>query len=272
MGKSRVKEYFDTLSSTPIRFSPYAILKTGLVSSQTILNIEDYMLICSPYHISMRNSVLLLILSQEETSFFQHYQDQSCSLSLTFQKPGSGHPEIFDVKGNLDRIGPVKDRQNLCMIDIGFSDHPPKLVELLGDFILGHNALKGYYDTYRGKEITMNDHMARMLRFNNYLECFFNQQKYRGRLEAISVNRIVFDIPADTQNVLEGNSFSCKLYFQLYQFVVHGSIDEIEGYKEGTLRVYATIAFAPELIEIMDDYFYRLTHAMGDSMTQAVTS
>ncbi len=272
MGKSRVKEYFDTLSGTPIRFSPYAILKTGLVSSQTILNIEDYMLICSPYQISMRNSIMLLILSTEETSFFQHYQDQTCSLSLTFQKPGTGHPEIFDVKGTVNRIGPVKDRQNLCMIDIAFADHPPKLVELLGDFLLAHNALKSYYDTYRGKEITMNEHMARMLRFNNYMECFFNQQKCKGRLEAISVSRLVFDIPADTENVLEGISFSCKLYFQLYQFVVHGSIDEIEGYKAGTLRVYATIAFAPELIEIMDDYFYRLTHAMDDSMAQSVSS
>ncbi len=267
MAKSRVKEYFETLSGTPIRFSPYAILKTGLVSSQTILNIESYMLICSPYQISMKNSILLLILSAEETNFFQHYKDQTCSLSLTFQKPGIGPPEIFDLKGTIDRIGPVKDRQNLCMIDITFSDRPSQLIELLGDFILAHNALRSYYETYRGKEIVINDHMARMLRFNNYMECFFGQQKCRGRLEAISVNRIIFDIPADTENVLEGNSFSCKLYFQLYQFVVHGSIEEIEGYKAGTLRVHANIAFAPELIEIMDDYFYRLTHATGESLS-----
>jgi hypothetical protein len=272
MGKSRVREYFDTLSGTPIRFSPYAILKTGLISSQTILNVEDYMLICSPYQISMRNAILLLILSAEETRFFQHYRDQYCALSLTFQKPGTHHPEIFDVKGRIERIGPVKDRQNLCMIDISFADYPPKLVELLGDFILAHNSLRSYYETYRGKEIVMNEHMARMLRFNNYMECFFGPHKFRARLEAISVNRVIFDIPADAPDVLEGNSFSCKLYFQLYQFVVHGIIEEIEGYRAGALRVYASIGFAPELIEIMDDYFYRLTHAVANGIPQSLRS
>jgi hypothetical protein len=267
----KAQEYLDTLSSTRIRFSPYAVLKTGLISSQTILKIEDYMLICSPYQLSMRQATLLLILSQEETHFFQQYRGDSCALSLTFLKPGSRAPLIFDVKSNIDRIGPVKDRPNLCMIDLTFLKPPEKLIEILGDYVLAHSALKTYYETFSGREIVIDDYMARMLRFNNYMECTFSRHKVRARLVAISVNKLVFDIPADTPDVIEGTSFSCKLYFQLYQFLTHGAVNEIEGYRAGTLRVHAGISFTPELIEIMDDYFYRLTHAVADGMPEHIS-
>jgi hypothetical protein len=266
----RIKDYFDSLSDTRIRFSPYAVLKTGLISSQTILKIEDYMLICSPYQLSMKQAILLLILSQEETHFFQQYRGDSCSLSLTFLKPGSREPLTFDVKSQIDRIGPVKNRPNLCMIDLNFQQSPPRLIEILGDYLLAYSALKSYYETFSGREIIIDDHMARMLRFNNYMECNFGRNKVRAKLVALSVNKLVFDIPADTPDVIEGCSFSCKLYFQLYQCVASGSVDEIEGYRAGTLRVHAGIGFTPELIEIMDDYFYRLTHAVADGIAEPI--
>ena len=47
MANPKVQEYFRSLSNTVVRLSPYAMTKTGLVSAQTILKIENYMLICS---------------------------------------------------------------------------------------------------------------------------------------------------------------------------------------------------------------------------------
>ena len=253
-----------------VRFSPYTVLKTGLISGQTILKVDNYMLICSPYQFSMKRAILLLILSQEETHFFQQYKDTPCTLSLTFQKPGPHHPVIFDLKGVVDRIGPVKDKPNLCMIDVVFSERPSELTDILGNFILTYNALRGYYETFQGKEIIMDNRMARMLRFNDYMECYIGSNKIRADLVAISVSKLIFSLPSDTPDIIEGYSFSCKLYFQLYQFMVHGKIDEIEGYKRGQIRVSCSIDFAPELIEIMDDYFYRLTHSVADGLPQSL--
>jgi hypothetical protein len=193
-----------------------------------------------------------------------------CLLRVRFHGNQEIEPLIFDVKSNIDRIGPVRDRPNLCMIDLTYLKPPPKLIEILGDYMLAHNALKTYYETFSGREIIIDDYMARMLRFNNYMECNFGRHKVRARLVAISVNKLIFDIPAETPDVIEGYSFSCKLYFQLYQFVTNGSVNQIEGYRAGTLRVHAGISFTPELIEIMDDYFYRLTHAVAGGVPERI--
>jgi len=270
MAKSKRKEYIESLAHTPIRFSPYAVLKTGLITSQTVLKIEDYMLICSPYELSMQKAILLLILSEEETRFFRQYRGDTCALSLTFLKHGSLSPVNIELKSKISRIGPVKNRPNLCLIDIDFSEQPAQLIEILGDYILAHSALRTYYENFAGREIVIDEQMARMLRFNDYMECTFGQTKVNAQLTAISVNSLVFDVPAGTEDVIEGFAFSCKLYFQLYQFTVQGTIQEVEGYGTKSMRVRASIAFAPELIEIMDDYFYRLTHAVANGVPSPV--
>ena len=270
MAKRKVKEYFDTLSATTIRFSPYAVLKTGLITSQTVLKVEDYMLICSPYELSMQKAILLLILSEDETQFFQQYKGDTCILSLTFIKYGSHAPVNIEVKSKISRIGPVKNRPNLCMIDLEFSGHSPRLVEILGDYILAYSALKTYYENFIGREIPIDEHMSEMLRFNNCMECSFGQSRVNAQLVALSVNSLVFEVPAGTPDVVEGYEFSCKLYFQLYQFRVQGTIQEVEGYGSKSMHVRAAIQFAPELIEIMDDYFYRLTHAVANGVPSPI--
>lgn len=264
MSKSRTREYFESLSNTPVRFSPYATLRTGLVSSQTLLSLEEYTLICSPYQVSMKKVTLLLILSPEETRFFQRFRYGQCGLNLTFEKPGANHTTVFDVRGKIDRIGPIKNRQNVCMIDITFINCPDELIEIIGDYIMSYNALRGYYANFQGGAIYVDENMARMLRYNNYMECFIARKKVRAELLSISVNQIVFQIPSDAPDIIEGNRISAKLYFQLYQFVVTGTIEAIEGYKGSLLRAHVAIDFAPELIEIMDDYFYRLSHSQAN--------
>ena len=63
MADARIQEYQDKYAEKLIRFNPYAVKKTGLLQSQTLLKLEDYMLICAPYELGMRRVVLLVILS-----------------------------------------------------------------------------------------------------------------------------------------------------------------------------------------------------------------
>ncbi len=272
MDKRRIREYFDSLADTPMRFSPYAVLKTGLISGQTMLSLDEYTLICSPYQATMKTVTLLLILNPDETRFFQRYKDSSCILNLTFEKPGASHTLVFDVRGTITRIGPLKNRQNVCMIEIILSTQSEQLTEILGDFIVSHNTLKGYYDNFQGSPININENMARMLRYNNFMEIFISPQKLRSELISLSVKQLEFDLSSESVEILEGDKFAAKLYFQLYQFVVKGTIEQIEGYQASTLRVHGAIAFAPELIEIMDDYFYRLTHSTVNLQAPPVAS
>ena len=62
MASPRVQEYQEKYADKTVRFNPYAIKKMGLQQSQTMLKLEDYMLICAPYQLSMGRAVLLVIL------------------------------------------------------------------------------------------------------------------------------------------------------------------------------------------------------------------
>ena len=248
------------MGDTLIRFSPYATAKTGLIPNQTILKIDDYMLICSPYQLSMNRSILLLILSAEESLFFQKFQQQDCSLSLSFRKSGRSNVTICDLSGKIAKIGPVKGRRNLCMIDLVFSKHPASLIEMLAEFIKDYDELKGYYRSFQGRIVTLNPNTARTLRYNDYMECYLSNEKVPAALISLSSHQLVFTLPPGSEQVIEGATFTSKLYFQLYQFTVKGTIREIEGYGAGKSKVHYSIGFTPELIEILDDYFYREDH------------
>jgi hypothetical protein len=260
MQNPRIQEYFRALSGTVVRLSPYAVSKMGLVSAQTILKIENYMLICSPYELSMRKAVLLLILSRDETQFFQQYKSSACSLNLNFRRAGAEQSRLFNVKSVLVQLGPVKGKQNICMIEVSFTAYPPELIEILGDFIMGFNSLRGYYDSFQGREIAIDEETAKQLRFNNFAECYVGSQKVRASLANLSVNRLALLLPEAAGEIAVGQAFPTKLYFQLYQFMVKGKVTATSR-TEGGLRIQYDIQFAPELVEILDDYFYRVSRS-----------
>jgi hypothetical protein len=259
MAPSRVQDYLARFAEEMIKFNPYAIHKMGLLQSQTLLKMEDYMLICAPYQLSMKRAILLVILSREETLFFQRFQNRITSLSFTFQKPGNKNPINLFIRGTLDRIGPVKGKANVCMVDLSYKNCPLDLVEIIGDYILTFQSLKSRHESFQNRSIAINEESARVMRFNNYIECQVLQQKVQGQLISLAVNELVLKVPASLEGVVEGEKIFVKLYFQTYQFIVSGRITRVEAPGQNTRELSCSIGFAPELVEIMDDYFFRLS-------------
>jgi hypothetical protein len=259
MAASRVQDYLTRFSDEMIKFNPYAIHKMGLLQSQTLLKMEDYMLICAPYQLSMKRAILLVILSREETLFFQRFQNRITSLSFTFQKPGNKSPINLFIRGTLDRIGPVKGKANVCMVDLSYKNCPLDLVEIIGDYILTYQSLKGRHESFQSRTIEISEQSARVLRFNNYIECQVLQQKVQGQLLSLAVSELKLRVPAALEGVAEGEMIFIKLYFQTYQFIVSGRITRAGTVQHGARELSCSIGFAPELVEIMDDYFFRLS-------------
>ena len=135
MVNSKVQRYSQQYANQMVRFNPSAIRKTGLIQSQTLLNVEDYMLICAPFQLSMHRAVLLVILSAQEAVFFRQFRNKLGKISFTFAKNGNRDQVNFFVRAKLDRIGPVKGRSNVCLFDLSYSTCPNDLVEILGDYI-----------------------------------------------------------------------------------------------------------------------------------------
>ena len=68
----------------------------------------------------MSRGIFLVVLSAQEITFFQQFQKKLCSINLTFQQTGSKKPLSLLLRGTLERIGPVKGKQNVCMMDASF--------------------------------------------------------------------------------------------------------------------------------------------------------
>lgn len=257
MAKTRVQEYAEKFADTPIRFTPYALKKTGLVQSQVFLKIEDYHLICAPFQLSMKRGIFLVVLSAQEITFFQQFQKKLCSINLTFQRTGSKKPLNLFLRGTLERIGPVKGKQNVCMMDAVIKGCPNDFVEIIGEYLAAYEGLKGQYENFRDKAVTIDEASAKLMRFNNYVELAAGSQKSRATLLSLSVNALRLRMSTPVAGLAEGAACTAKLYFQVYQFTATGTVRSVERGVGDQYTVTLEIQFTPELIEIVDDYFFR---------------
>ncbi len=187
------------------------------------------------------------------------FQKKLCSINLTFQQTGSKKPLTLLLRGTLDRIGPVKGKQNVCMMDATLKACPNDLVEILGDYISAYEGLKSQYDSFAGKSILLNESTAKLLRYNNYAELLLGAAKVRATLVSIAANMISVRLPARPAGLEDGSACAARLYFQIYQFTANGKVASIEKEPKGQILVTLNLEFTPELIEIVDDYFFRQT-------------
>ena len=257
MAKTRVQTYMEKLADQPIRFTPYALKKTGLVQSQVFLKIEDYLLICAPFQLSIQRGIFLVVLSAQEITFFQQFQKKLCSINLTFQKTGNKKPLNLFLRGSIERIGPVKGKQNVCMMDAIIKACPNDLVEIICDYITAFEGLKSQYENFSGKTITVDEPASKLMRFNNYVELVVGAGKTRATLVSLAGNCLSLRISAPPTALAEGDACSARLYFQVYQFTASGKVTELQRADGNELIVVMAVEFTPELIEIVDDYFFR---------------
>ena len=254
---TRLQEYKEKYSDQTIRFNSYAIKKMGLQQSQTLLKLEDYMLICAPYQLSMDRVVLLVILSRDEINFFQRFQNKLTSVNMSFLKPANKNPINLFVRGTLTRLGPVKGRDNVSLFEVVYKNCPNDLIEIIGDYLLAHESLQGQFSTYKDREVEMNQDVARTTRFNDFVESQVGSQKVQAKLLSLGVNKVALEIPGRLPAPAVGQVLSSKLYFQTHQFVVNGKVTAVDALSSGGKKVSMEVGFTPELVEIMDDYFFR---------------
>ncbi len=205
----------------------------------------------------MRGGIFLVVLSAQEISFFQQFQKKLCSINLTFQQTGSKKPLTLLLRGTLDRIGPVKGKQNICMMDATFRTCPNDLVEIIGDYLYAYEGLKSQFENFAGKSIPLDEATARLMRYNNYVELLMGPTKARATLVSIAANCVSLRFPARPAGLEEGVPCSLRMYFQVYQFTTNGKVTSVQQLDGGQVVVAICLEFSPELIEIVDDYFFR---------------
>jgi hypothetical protein len=258
MGKTRVQDLQEKFADQPIRFTPYALKKTGLVQSQVLLKIEEYHLICAPFQLSMRRGVFLVVLSAQEITFFQQFQKKLCSVNLTFQRGSIKKPQTFLLRGSLERVGALKGRQNVCMMDTSIKSCPPELVEIIGEYLAAFASLHTLHEGFKDRVIAVDDTAAKVMRFNNYVEVLLGASKVRATLLSLSVRGLRLRLSMALPALAVGVACSVRLYFQIYQFAVPAKVTAMSPYDaSGQCVVELDLDFSPELVEIVDDYVFR---------------
>ncbi len=258
MAKTRVQKYIERYSDQMVRFNPFAIKKTGLQQPQTLLQLEDYFLICSPFQLSMGRAIMLIILSRDEVSFFQRYQSKLCRLNFTFLKPGNKIPINFFVRATLERIGAVKGRQNVCMADLSFKACPNDLALIIGDYITSYGVLKTQYVSFKDRMVDADDVMVKMTGMTPEVDGVFGQLNVKVRILGIAANKLVCLLPSRLPGLKIGAEFSARLVFALHQYVAALKIVSVgDEAEEGYRRVTCTMDFYAEMVEVLDDYFYK---------------
>ncbi len=107
------------------------------------------------------------------------------------------------------------------------------------------------------------------MRFNNYVELVVGAVKIRATLVSLAVNSLSLRISSLPPGLSEGEACSARLYFQVYQFTASGKVSELQRAEGNDLIVVMTVEFTPELIEIVDDYFFRQSIQGKSKATQA---
>jgi hypothetical protein len=149
----------------------------------------------------------------------------------------------------------------VCMMEAVIRSCPNDLVTILGDYLVAYAALQSQYETFQDRQIPFNEANSKLMRYNNYMELIIGNAKTRATLLSLSVVRVMIRPPVAIPGMEVDAACSARLYFQIYQFSVAGKITAIDKDAAGRNIISMTIDFSPELIEIVDDFFYRQTLA-----------
>ncbi|MBN2441547.1 MAG: hypothetical protein JXJ04_09370 [Spirochaetales bacterium] len=257
MTKSKLTWFWKNYSIKMIRLDQFALASMGLIQSQTILKIENYMIVCAPYQLSMRKAVLFVVLNKEEIPFFTRYIGKLAALKLTFQKSLKGIPLKFFVWVTIKQIAPIKGKENMCLIEVDYKNCPESLIAVIGEHITTLQTLDKFYRLYKDKLIPIDHNTSQILKYNNYLECFIGNRKIEAKLLSIAVNLLHILLPGSDPQIKEGFEFKLKLYFKPYRFFVKGKIDKIDKTMNGYLKLIISIQYVPEITDIINSYFSR---------------
>jgi hypothetical protein len=239
-----------------IAFSPFVIKKTGFLQSQTILKIDVYSLICIPYQISAERILLLVSLSKDEIVFFQKFNGSLAGLTLMFQLSNSPEPLKLFARCAVLSLAPMKGRDNAAIITAAFKPCPQDLTDILSTYQQNLEKLRAEYGDYRDKVVKVSPETAKAMGFNNYAILTQGGASYKFSLYALAANKLEFLLPLSTPDLTVGSDCLIKLFFQKYQFQVKGKIDSASRLPTGVLKAGAEIEFSPELVEILEGYFF----------------
>jgi hypothetical protein len=250
-------QYLARFGDQSIACSQYALSKLGVDRSHCVLKIDEYVILCVPFQLGFKRSLFLASLSKQELTFFQRYVNGIVGLSIAFLPPNRQEPLNFFIRCTLATVGQMKGRENVGLFVVDFKSTPDDLISMLGGFLEGQERLRSQYEDYGKTAIKMTPGIAKQMGYNMYATITEpNKESRRIQLFSLTSKTIEHLEAAGTAHRPPGTAVAYQLYFKKYRISTAGLIESAVQLPQGIVRTVAGLAFSPELIEILDDYWY----------------
>jgi hypothetical protein len=257
MQVTQVQSYQEQYAGSSITFNQYVIKKTGLLQAQTVLSVDTFSLNCIPYQLSMERAIMLATLSPNEIQFFQKYKDQLGSLSLLFTRQGRSEPLKIFIRCAIQQIATMKGKEGLALVVLDIKNCPQDLVIVIGEYFSFMEKLELQYSDFKDKMIQITPAVASQLEFNNFAAFGTGDSGLRVQLFSLSTNKAEFLAAPSSKEFEKGTSKPMRLYFRSYQFSVNATVKESQRLPTGVVRTKVDLEFSPELVEIVDFYYFK---------------
>jgi hypothetical protein len=153
----------------------------------------------------------------------------------------------------------MKGRENVGLFVVDYKSSPNELVTMLGEFMETQERIKTQYEDYGKTPIKITPETAKVMGYNMYATIMEPSSAAR-RVQ-------VFNLSSKTVEHMEaagaplrapGTAVAYQLFFKKYRVSAAGTIANSSALPQGIVRTTASLAFSPELVEIIDDYWYHI--------------
>jgi hypothetical protein len=248
--------YLGKYSGQTITCTPYALSKLGIDRARCFIKIGEYVILCVPFQLGFKRSLFLASLSKQELNFFQRYVNSIVGLSICFARESS-EPIKFFIRCNLATLGQMKGRENVGLFVVDFKTTPNDLISTLGTFLEHQDRVKDLYDNYGENLVKMTPDAAKLIGYNMYATIREpNQEARRIQVFNLSTKTIEHLEAASAPERPPGTAAAYQLFFKKYRVALAGTIKSAMRLPQGIVRTTADLAFNPELVEIIDDYWF----------------
>jgi hypothetical protein len=221
------------------------------------LKIEEYVILCVPFQLGFKRSIFLASLSKQELAFFQRYVNGIIGLSIALNPEARPEPVKFFIRCSLATIGQMKGRENVGLFVVDYKTTPDEMIAMLGGFLETQDRIRTQYEDYSKRAVKITPEAAKIMGYNMYAT-IIEPDKEARRIQ-------VFSLSSKTVEHLEaaraparapGTAVAYQFFFKKFRVSAAGTVTESTVLPQGIVRTTASLGFSPELVEILDDYWY----------------
>jgi hypothetical protein len=252
-------QFLTKFSTQSVTCNRYALTKLGVDSGHCYLKIEEYMILCVPFQLGFKRSLFIAALNKQELAFFKRYLNSIIGLSITFTPSRRQDPIKFFIRCTLTTVGQMKGRENVGLFVVDYKNTPDELVVLLGEYLENEGRMKTLYGEYAKPIIKMTADTAKIIGYNMFAAITEpGVKEKRIQIFALSTKTIDHLEPQPSEPRPPGRSVGYQLFFKKYRFHVSGEVNAAVRLPQGIVRTSSSLLFSPELVEIIDDYWYTI--------------